>query len=60
MVENAQVDALLQIDNLEEFNYNFKLFKNSITDLYSATNNFMKNLITNIETSLIEKVKLVK
>lgn len=60
LLENTQIEALLCIDNLEEFNNNFKTFKNNVIDLYTATNKFCQNLLSNIENSLIEKIKIIK
>lgn len=58
LLENTQIEALLAIDNLDEFNQNFKTFKNHIIDLYSATNKFCNNLVNSIENTLLDKIKL--
>lgn len=57
LLENVQIESLLSIDNLEEFNHNFNIFKNNIIDLYTATNKFCSNLITSVETNLMDKIK---
>ena len=57
-LENTQIEALLCIDNLDEFNSNFKVFKNNIIDLYTATNKFCKNVLDSIENDLIAKIKI--
>jgi ariadne-1 len=60
LLENVQIEALLCIDNLQDFNDNFKTFKNNVIDLYTVTNKFCLNLLSSIENSLIEKIKIIK
>lgn len=56
LLENNMMSTLLALEELEEFNDNFKLVKNQVVDLYSATNKFMTNLLESIELSMIDQI----
>ena len=50
------LNVLLALDNLEDFQDNFKLVKNQIIQLYTATNNFVDNLVVYIENNMINEI----
>lgn len=55
-LEKNSLKALFALEIHQEFIDNFTLIKNQIVDLYSATNNFLENLVSNIENSMLNEL----
>lgn len=54
MMEDGRIEKLIQIDNFEEFNKEFTMFKANIINLSTATTKYQENLLTEIETKMLE------
>lgn len=55
-LENNSIDALVAIENFDEFNHNFKIFKNSLIGLYTTTNKFCNDFLNEAENNLLSKI----
>ena len=56
LLENRRISSLLLIDDLHNFNKEFVKLRCDIIDLYTSTDNFIHNLISNIENSMIQDI----
>lgn len=52
-LEGGEIPKILKLENFEDFGKNFTEFKVRITNLYSVTQNYMNNLINDIEMRML-------
>jgi ariadne-1 len=60
LLENETMSTLMALSDFEDFTQSFQSFRNSIIDLYSATNTFIKNLLSEIENTMLDLVDYKK
>jgi ariadne-1 len=60
LLENDTMQNILALVDYTEFTNEFKIFRNSIIDLYSATNKFIENLINSIENQMLHLVDYIR
>ena len=62
LLENETMNNIMALDDFTDFNDEFKLFKNMIIDLYTATNKYNFNLMNSIENTMLGDIdyKLLK
>lgn len=56
LLERDTIRTLLALDSIDEFNDNLTLVKNQATDMYTATNKFLENLLTSIENNMMDQI----
>jgi ariadne-1 len=56
LMENDTMQNILALADYTEFYNEFKTFRNSIIDLFSATNKFVDNLLNSIENQMLHLV----
>lgn len=60
LLENETMTNIMALNDFEDFNHEFTNFRNSIIDLYSATNKFVTNLLSSIENGMLHLVDYSK
>jgi hypothetical protein len=59
-LENQSLNTILAINSFEDFNEEFKNYRNLIIDLYSATSTFTGNFLVEIENKMLHLVDYKK
>jgi hypothetical protein len=60
LMESDTIQNMLALLDWDDFMSEFKVFRNSIIDLYSATNKFIENLLNAIENQMLHLVDYKK
>lgn len=60
MLENQSLNTILALNSFEDFNEEFKNYRNLIIDLYSATSTFTGNFLVEIENKMLHLVDYKK
>lgn len=60
LLENDTMNNIMALNDFDDFNHEFKVFRNSIIDLFTATNKFVTNLLTSIENNMLHLVDYSK
>lgn len=56
LLENETMTTIMALRDFDDFNTEFLSFRNSIIDLYTATNKFVNNLLSSIENGMLHLV----
>jgi ariadne-1 len=60
LLENQSLSSILTLSDFEEFNEEFKNYRNRIIDLFTATNTFTGNFLIEIENKMLHIVDYKK